>query len=65
MYFSSKNGVLVHLLAMCETLADINTHLKASYIFTSRIRWDLSWVQKRILAAQVGWLYHYNGNDIS
>lgn len=42
MYFSSKNGVLVHLLAMCETLADINTHLKASYIFTSRIRWDLS-----------------------
>jgi hypothetical protein len=42
MYFSSKNGVLVHLLAMCGTLADINTHLKASYIFTSRIRWELS-----------------------
>jgi hypothetical protein len=41
-YFSSKNGVLVHLLAMCATLADINTHLKARYIFTSRIRWDLS-----------------------
>lgn len=42
MYFSSKNGVLVHLLAMCDTLADINARLKASYIFTSRIRWDLS-----------------------
>jgi hypothetical protein len=39
MYISHKNHVVQHLLAMCETLADINKHLQQSYIFASRIRW--------------------------
>jgi hypothetical protein len=38
-YFSANNSVLLHLLAMCSTLEEINKHLKASYIFASRIRW--------------------------
>ena len=42
MFFSAKCRTLIHLLAMCETLADINKHLKDSYTFMSRIRWNLS-----------------------
>lgn len=41
MFFSSKSRVLIHLLAMCETLKDINKHLTGSYTFMSRIRWNL------------------------
>ena len=41
MFFSSKSRVLIHLLAMCETLKDINKHLAGSYTFMSRIRWNL------------------------
>lgn len=40
MFFSSKSTVLRHLLAMCETLADMNKHVR-SYMFLSRIRWNL------------------------
>jgi hypothetical protein len=39
MFFAAKSPVLQHLLAMCATLADMNTHLKNSYMFLSRIRW--------------------------
>lgn len=39
-YFSANNSVLLHLLAMCSTIEDLNKHLKASYIFASRIRWS-------------------------
>lgn len=39
MMFMAKSPVLQHLLSMCETLADMNTHLKMSYLFLSRIRW--------------------------
>jgi hypothetical protein len=39
LYFSAQNPILVHLLAMCSTIEDINKHLKSSYIFASRIRW--------------------------
>jgi hypothetical protein len=39
MYFSSKNRIIRQLLAMCSQLSDINTHLKESYLFLSRIRW--------------------------
>jgi hypothetical protein len=39
MFFSAKNPILIQLLAMCKTLADINVHLEESYIFMSRIRW--------------------------
>lgn len=42
MYIKSKNPIVLHLLKMCETLGDINTHLKESYMFLSRIRWYLS-----------------------
>lgn len=38
-YFTHTNPVLLHLLSMCETIEDINKHLKSSYIFASRIRW--------------------------
>jgi hypothetical protein len=38
-YFSAQNPILVHLLAMCSTLEEINKHLMSSYIFASRIRW--------------------------
>jgi len=39
-YFSAQNAILLHLLAMCSTIEDLNKHLKASYIFASRIRWS-------------------------
>jgi hypothetical protein len=42
MFFSSKSRTLIHLLAMCETLKDINKHLAGSYMFMSRIRWNLT-----------------------
>ena len=42
MFFSSKSRTLIHLLAMCETLKDINKHLAGSYMFMSRIRWNLA-----------------------
>jgi hypothetical protein len=42
MFFSSKCRTLIHLLAMCETLKDINKHLAGSYMFMSRIRWNLA-----------------------
>lgn len=38
-YFSSRSTVLIHLLAMCSTIEDINKHLDSSYTFASRIRW--------------------------
>lgn len=41
-YLSSKSQVLVHLVAMCSKLSDINTIIKDSYMFTSRIRWDFA-----------------------
>jgi hypothetical protein len=41
MFFSAKCRTLIHLLAMCETLKDINKHLAGSYMFMSRIRWNL------------------------
>ena len=41
MFFSSKSPVLQHLLLMCETLGDMNKHLKGSYTFLSRIRWEI------------------------
>jgi hypothetical protein len=40
-YFSSKSQVLIHLVAMCSNLTDMNTIIKDSYMFMSRIRWDL------------------------
>ena len=42
MFFSAKCRTLIHLLAMCETLKDINKHLAGSYMFMSRIRWNLT-----------------------
>lgn len=42
MFFSAKCRTLIHLLAMCETLKDINKHLVGSYMFMSRIRWNLA-----------------------
>ena len=42
MLIKSKNPIVIHLLKMCETLGDINTHLDESYMFLSRIRWYLS-----------------------
>ena len=39
MYISSSNIIIQHLLRMCNDLADINRHLKDSYLFLSRIRW--------------------------
>lgn len=41
MFFSAHSLVLRSLLLMCSTLADINTHVKDSYMFLSRIRWEL------------------------
>ena len=41
MYISGKNPVIMHLLAMCKTLEDVNIHLKESFLFLSRIRWSL------------------------
>ena len=42
MFFSAKSRTLIHLLAMCDTLKDINKHLAGSYLFMSRIRWNLT-----------------------
>ena len=42
MFLSAKSRTLIHLLAMCETLKDINKHVTESYTFMSRIRWNLS-----------------------
>lgn len=41
MFFSAKSRTLRHLLLMCATLSDINTHINGSYMFMSRIRWKL------------------------
>jgi hypothetical protein len=38
-FFSAKNPILIDLITMCATLADINVHLEESYVFMSRIRW--------------------------
>ena len=40
MFISGKSNTARHLLAMCETLADINKHVR-TYMFMSRIRWNL------------------------
>lgn len=45
MYISSSNVIIQHLLRMCKTLADINTHLADSYTFVCRIRWSVTDVQ--------------------
>jgi hypothetical protein len=45
MYITSSNLIIQHLLRMCKTLADINTHLANSYVFVSRIRWSVGNVQ--------------------
>lgn len=42
MFFSAKSPIVIHLLAMCSTLADINKHVDGSYTFLSRIRWNLT-----------------------
>jgi hypothetical protein len=39
-YFGWRNPVVTHLLKMCSTLADINTHVEKSYMFCTRIRWS-------------------------
>jgi hypothetical protein len=41
MFFSSRSHIVFALLSMCETLADINIHMSNSYMFLSRIRWQL------------------------
>jgi len=40
-FISSKSAIVKHLLVMCQTLADINKHINESYMFMSRIRWNL------------------------
>jgi hypothetical protein len=45
MFISAKNPIIIHLLAMCKTLEDVNVHLKESFIFLSRIRWSLRTAQ--------------------
>lgn len=42
MYFSAQSPIVIHLLAMCTSLSDLNKHVKDSYLFHSRIRWQLS-----------------------
>jgi hypothetical protein len=42
MYIKPTNPIVIHLLKMCTTLEDINTHLMESYMFLSRIRWLLA-----------------------
>lgn len=37
-FFGPTNPVLIHLLMMCTTLADINKHYHQSFLFYSRIR---------------------------
>ena len=41
MFFSSRSHIVFALLSMCEKLADINIHMSNSYMFLSRIRWQL------------------------
>ena len=41
MFFSGSSHMIWHLLAMCETVRDINKHIARSYMFMSRIRWQL------------------------
>lgn len=41
MFFSSTSSIVFSLLSMCSNLSDINTHVTDSYMFLSRIRWDL------------------------
>jgi hypothetical protein len=54
MYIKSKNPIVIHLLKMCENLADINTHLEESYMFISRIRWYLATIiEEKTLAKQM------------
>lgn len=50
MFLSAKNPIIGHLLLMCETLDDINKHLYESYVFISRIRWNLGQQQQRTQA---------------
>jgi hypothetical protein len=45
MYICASNLIIQHLLRMCKTLADINTHLRESYVFVSRIRWYVGGVR--------------------
>jgi hypothetical protein len=45
MYITHSNLIIQHLLRMCRTLEDINTHLENSYVFVSRIRWYLGEIQ--------------------
>jgi hypothetical protein len=40
MFIHSGNPIIHHLLMMSKTLEDINTHLKNSFVFASRIRWS-------------------------
>lgn len=40
MFIHSGNPIIHHLLMMCKTLEDMNTHLKDSFVFASRIRWS-------------------------
>ena len=42
MYIKGSNPIVLHLLKMCSSLSDINTHLEESYLFLSRIRWLLT-----------------------
>jgi hypothetical protein len=54
MYIKSKNPIVLHLLKMCESLTDINTHLDESYMFLSRIRWLLSTdVEEAVVAKEL------------
>ena len=39
-YFGWRNPVVIHLLKICSTLADINKHVQKSYMFCTRIRWS-------------------------
>jgi hypothetical protein len=41
MFFSSRSHIVFALLSMCEKLSDINIHMTNSYMFLSRIRWQL------------------------
>jgi hypothetical protein len=41
MYISASNLIIQHMLRMCSKLEDMNLHLTESYVFTSRIRWEL------------------------
>lgn len=41
MYISASNIIIQHMLRMCSKLEDMNIHLTESYVFASRIRWEL------------------------